>query len=312
MKIAGIEGSYQLRKIKGRDGVVREYWYHYWYEPATKKMQCKREDPPSEMEPKAPTREDWETFDPFLAEAEREVHFKSLSKEQVELHEKWDRLLIALKVIEKLPTKDECPYCWSKIDVAKLEDHIAQLAARVKAIEQEKADINEQTRLFHQQLRELKKESPKLCKEGLRMMGDKIGIQSIEMFWDHTTKQWERKRLDLKRIPMKYRCPTCGKIVVEPEDRNPKKYVDPNTGEVKWLPNKYEKTAKGILDGIFGTGGVCEKCWLDGLGKYGDSLLARMLRLEQQEQQLVPIHSMGEYKEWKLKGLKEWKREQNT
>lgn len=52
MKIAGVEGSYQLRKIRGRNGVVREYWYRYWYDPATQKMQCKREDPPSPPIPK--------------------------------------------------------------------------------------------------------------------------------------------------------------------------------------------------------------------------------------------------------------------
>lgn len=57
MKIAGSDGSYQLRKIRGRDGVVREYWYRYWYDSITKKMQCKREDPPSFSIPKDMSQE---------------------------------------------------------------------------------------------------------------------------------------------------------------------------------------------------------------------------------------------------------------
>ena len=41
MKVSGIDGSFHLRKIKGR-----AYWYHYWYDPADKKMKSKRKDPP--------------------------------------------------------------------------------------------------------------------------------------------------------------------------------------------------------------------------------------------------------------------------
>jgi len=42
------KGTYQLRKFKGKDGKVREYWYRYWWDSDTKKMKCKREDPPEE------------------------------------------------------------------------------------------------------------------------------------------------------------------------------------------------------------------------------------------------------------------------
>ena len=101
--------------------------------------------------------------------------------------------------------------------------------------------------------------------------------EEIPLFFDHAKQCWRPKKLDLDRIPMKYRCPSCGKIVVKPQDRNPKKithwlynenheYIG---SEVEWVPNEeFEHTADSILY-LGMTGGVCEKCWLAGLGKYG-------------------------------------------
>ena len=37
--------------------------------------------------------------------------------------------------------------------------------------------------------------------------------EEIPLFWDHAKQCWRHKNLDLKRVPMKYRCPSCGKIV---------------------------------------------------------------------------------------------------
>lgn len=45
MKIPGIQGSFHKRKIKSR-GKTYEYWYHYIYDPKTKKMKSIRRDPP--------------------------------------------------------------------------------------------------------------------------------------------------------------------------------------------------------------------------------------------------------------------------
>ena len=81
----------------------------------------------------------------------------------------------------------------------------------------------------------------------------------ISLFWDHKSKTWAQKQFNLIKVPMKYRCPTCGKILVKPKDRD---FVD-----------RYPQW--GGFDLI---GGVCKQCWLDGKGKYGNSLLARMLR----------------------------------
>lgn len=99
-------------------------------------------------------------------------------------------------------------------------------------------------------------------------------MNEIPMFWDHKKQCWSHRKFDLKRIPMKYRCPTCGKIVVKPEDRNPQKFrnYDLKTCEFtgfEWRPNKFEVTASQLLDGMLGTGGVCKDCWHAGLGKYG-------------------------------------------
>ena len=46
LKVPGVPGSFQLRKIKGK-----AYWYHYWYDPTSKKMKSKRRDPPKEYIP---------------------------------------------------------------------------------------------------------------------------------------------------------------------------------------------------------------------------------------------------------------------
>jgi len=110
-------------------------------------------------------------------------------------------------------------------------------------------------------------------------------MDDMTLFWDHTQKVWRPKKLNLTKVPMMFRCPTCAAILVKPKDRA---FIAEHP---QWLS----------LDLI---GGVCQKCWLAGLGKYGNSLVARMARLELQEQNFVPIHSMEEYNEWKLKRRK--------
>ena len=69
---------------------------------------------------------------------------------------------------------------------------------------------------------------------------------SFRVWWDTKLKKMVKKNLN-SRIPEKYRCPQCGKILVKLSDR---KYWD----------------ASFDL-GFYG--GVCESCWLDGFGNYG-------------------------------------------
>lgn len=96
------------------------------------------------------------------------------------------------------------------------------------------------------------------------------GKKGIDLFWDHKTKDWVPKRLQLEKVPMKYRCPTCGTILVQPKDRE---FADQ-------LPQSWN------MDLI---GGVCQRCWLDGHGTHGKT--GKMFRegLSEQEVELMRL-----------------------
>jgi len=41
-------------------------------------------------------------------------------------------------------------------------------------------------------------------------------IVGKDVWWDTTLQKFRKKRLNLDKIPLKFRCPSCGKIVVKP------------------------------------------------------------------------------------------------
>lgn len=99
-------------------------------------------------------------------------------------------------------------------------------------------------------------------------------MNEIQLFYDHKQQGWKQKKLNLKKIPMKYRCPSCGKILVKAKNREG--YVqryqerDPVTWIWSWkervLNREDDLFERDIELGFYG--GVCGKCWLSGLGKY--------------------------------------------
>ena len=120
-------------------------------------------------------------------------------------------------------------------------------------------------------------------------------MSEIKLWWSHKNDIWEKRNFDLKRIPTKYRCPTCGKILVKPYDRDhlirdwadfrekrkkikellaieqPLKEEFNNFCEKHkelFTPKLVPAPEYPIIELSF-YGGVCQKCWLDGLGNYG-------------------------------------------
>jgi hypothetical protein len=72
-----------------------------------------------------------------------------------------------------------------------------------------------------------------------------------DVWWDNKKKIFRKKRLNFIRVPSKFRCPNCGKILTPSNHRD----------ESPFLPER------DIDIGFYG--GVCQNCWLDGFGKYG-------------------------------------------
>lgn len=105
----------------------------------------------------------------------------------------------------------------------------------------------------------------------------------IDVFWDTSIQKFRKKKLNLEKCPMDYRCPNCGKILTPVERREEKptinRYIreESETGElvkyghVKLMrivePNPFYRL-KPIE--LFFYGGVCENCYLDGFGRFGE------------------------------------------
>ena len=43
-------------------------------------------------------------------------------------------------------------------------------------------------------------------------------LNELRLWFDRSTKTWRRKRLNLAKIPEKYRCPKCGRILIQSWD----------------------------------------------------------------------------------------------
>jgi len=127
-------------------------------------------------------------------------------------------------------------------------------------------------------------------------MGE-VQVIGRDVWWDHELRTFRKKRLNLEKAPIKYRCPTCGKILVKPQDRRPitirdkehwrinKREIDrlfnlekPKKEEWNDFCNRHKELfiPKFIVIGEWPIielgfyGGVCEKCYLDGLGRHGE------------------------------------------
>jgi len=117
-----------------------------------------------------------------------------------------------------------------------------------------------------------------------------------DVWWDTELQEFKPKRINLDKVPLKFRCPKCGKIVVKPQDREPLRIKDKEDEAIKDKEIdrlfKIEKPSKEEWDNFVkrheelftplihlverGTpidltwyGGVCKNCWLDGFGKNG-------------------------------------------
>lgn len=132
-----------------------------------------------------------------------------------------------------------------------------------------------------------------------------MSIQEVEtnivgkdVFWDHKLNKFRKKRFNLEKIPMKFRCPSCGKIVVKKRDREPLIIRDEEDGKIKsaeiarlfkiekpphseW--NNFVERHKELFNVnkieipqnktwfLSFYGGVCKDCYLEGFGTFGDT-----------------------------------------
>lgn len=93
-------------------------------------------------------------------------------------------------------------------------------------------------------------------------------IIGVDVWWDNKLQKFRKKRLNLEKIPISCRCPNCGKILAEKEDR------DETTIhiELPWARGSAEAlhNLKKLRISLNLHGGVCYTCFLDGFGKYGE------------------------------------------
>ena len=125
------------------------------------------------------------------------------------------------------------------------------------------------------------------------VLASRIGV---DVWWDHKLQQYRSKKINLDKIPLKYRCPNCGKIVEKPKDREPLKIVDKEDRRIKHkeidrlfqiekpikeefnnfvdrhkelFTPKINLIERGVSLNLSWWGGVCKDCYLDGFGKWG-------------------------------------------
>lgn len=151
------------------------------------------------------------------------------------------------------------------------------------------------------------------------MDNSQLMIQEVEtniigkdVFWDIKLQKFRKKRLNLDKIPMRFRCPSCGKIVVKPRDREPLIIRDEQAWKNKKAEIdrlfKLEKPPRSEWDAFVERhkelfevdtieiprdpawwlgfyGGVCKDCWLDGFGRYGDygGFVGRQIKPKEEE-----------------------------
>ena len=105
----------------------------------------------------------------------------------------------------------------------------------------------------------------------------------IGVFWDTTIQKFRKKKLNLKKCPIDYRCPNCGRILTPTNRREEKQTIShyireesenselERYGHIRHIrveePNPFYRF-KPIELAFYG--GVCEECYYDGFGQYGD------------------------------------------
>ena len=123
-----------------------------------------------------------------------------------------------------------------------------------------------------------------------------MSIIGKDVWWNTKLQEFKKKRYNLIKVPLKFRCPSCGKIVVKPEDRKPLRVLDekdmaikrkkvhhfldtekPTKEEYDAFLDSHEELSIPIIHLVERTpshslafyGGVCQDCWLDGFGDFG-------------------------------------------
>lgn len=106
--------------------------------------------------------------------------------------------------------------------------------------------------------------TPYLCPN--QLVSGMTAVIGRDVWFDHASHCFRPKQLDLTRVPLMFRCPTCGSILARPGHR------DEMFNEAK------------IDLGLYG--GVCRDCWMEGFGKYGErgKLFGIVARKDEQRQ----------------------------
>jgi hypothetical protein len=95
----------------------------------------------------------------------------------------------------------------------------------------------------------------------------------VDVWWDHKTQRYRHKKINLNKIPLIYRCPNCGKILVNSEHRRWNYLYETTEFELNWW------------------GGVCYNCYLDGFGKHGAFGAFLKKQLEKDERKIKTFES---------------------
>lgn len=142
-----------------------------------------------------------------------------------------------------------------------------------------------------------------LCLSDDSLVDSEMDIRKVEtsiigkdVWWDTKLQGFRKKRLNLEKVPIKFRCPFCGKIVVKPRDREPLQIRDKRDWKIKSAeidrlfkiekPSKSEwdefverhkelfevniiEIPRNIPSWLLFYGGVCKDCFYDGFGTSG-------------------------------------------
>lgn len=140
-------------------------------------------------------------------------------------------------------------------------------------------------------------------------------IVGENIWWDTKLQEFRQKRINLTKVPLKFRCPNCGKIVVKPGDREALIIRDEQDRKIKnaeikrllklekpphseW--NEFVDRHKELFDvktieiprnpawWLSFYGGVCQDCWLDGFGIFGDygGFVGRQIKPKEEKRRL--------------------------
>jgi len=98
-----------------------------------------------------------------------------------------------------------------------------------------------------------------------------------DVWWDHKLQRYKKKRLNLDKVPLKFRCPRCGRIVVKPRDR--------------------DSIFLGLTLSLNLRGGVCDTCFYDGFGAYGEigKQLGEKAKERRKKQELLEAEKIAKY-----------------